>query len=89
MAKDSEIRAKKADARAAREAREKEEQRRFNRPEAVQARQVRHDLIALQERAERIVPTPFKIANGIRHARNQVSAKGAGGGEQWLRCAAP
>jgi hypothetical protein len=40
------------------------------------------DLIALQGRAKRMVPTPFKVINEIRHARNLVSAW-AGGGEEW------
>ena len=81
-AKEEAIRVRKEEAFCTRKAREVEEQRRFNRAEARQARQVREDLIALQGRAERMVPTPFKVANEIRHARNLVSAW-AGGGEEW------
>ena len=86
-AKDKEVRVRKEEALCARKAREAEEQRRFNRPEAVQARRVRENLIALQGRTERMVPTPFKVANEIRRARNLVSAGEAGGGEGWERSA--
>ena len=71
-ARDQEVERRREEAMAQRMVRQYEEKRRHNRPEARHARRVRDDLIALKERAEKIVPMPFKVTNGIRCARNLV-----------------
>jgi hypothetical protein len=75
-ARDQEVERRRDEAMANRMVRQYEENRRHNRPEARQARRVRDDLIALKERAEKIVPMPFKVTNGIRCARNLVRWQG-------------
>ena len=71
-ARDQQVKRRREEAMAQRIVRQNEENRRHNRPEVRQALRVRDDLIALKERAEKIVPMPFKVTNGIRCARNLV-----------------